>query len=141
MRILKQETNTTADTIITVFQTEYNYIANTVVAYEVNGSTITSSTVTELGGNFIEINPAPSGKLIVTYEYENAEVVDVNSIIPGLAPWDSTKVLKLINLIKLMQDNIEELQLALGARVAKQEFNSWSAVIQQDIENLKSIVG
>ena len=40
-----------------------------------------------------------------------------------------------------MQTNIETLEVALGNRVAKQEFNSWSAEIEKSINDIKSLIG
>lgn len=140
MKIFTQEKNTTADGSITLFATTNNYVADSVSVLMIENETVTSPAFNELGANFIEMVVPPTGLLVFTYQYEDADIVDVNTIVPGLAPWDSTKILKLINLIKLMQTNIETLEVALGNRVAKQEFNSWSAEIEKSIDDLKSLV-
>ena len=141
MKIFTQEKNTTADGRITLFATTNNYVADSVSVLMIENETVTSPAFNELGANFIEMVVPPTGLLVFTYQYEDADIVDVNTIVPGLAPWDSTKVLRLINLIKLMQTNIETLEVALGNRVAKQEFNSWSAEIEKSINDIKSLIG
>jgi hypothetical protein len=141
MKIFTQEKNTTADGSITLFATTNNYVADSVSVLMIENETVTSPAFNELGANFIEMVAPPTGLLVFTYQYEDADIVNVNTIVPGLSPWDSTKILRLINLIKLMQTNIETLEVALGNRVAKQEFNSWSAEIQKSIDELKLLLG
>ena len=79
------------------------------------------------------------GTLLFTYEYENPDIVNVNSIVPGLAPWDSTKVLKLITIVTSMQETLNTMETALGNRVSKQEFNSWSAEIELSLTELRTL--
>ena len=141
MKTLVQEKNTTADGVITLFATNNNYIAGSVSVLWLDEGIVRCPDFNELGANFIEIvSLVPiTGTLLFTYEYENPDIVNVNSIVPGLAPWDSTKVLKLITIVTSMQETLNTMETALGNRVSKQEFNSWSAEIELSLTELRTL--
>ena len=74
------------------------------------------------------------------YEYDNPDIVDVNTIIPGLAPWDSKKVLKLIEAIQDIQISTARMEAYLIDRVSKTEFNAWSCSIETKIQELQRLI-
>ncbi len=141
MRSLTKEINTNADGTIELFSVVHNYVADTVTVIEVLPDNTTKYLdVIELGNNFIQLTPAPNGKLVVMYEYDNPDIVDVNTIIPGLAPWDSKKVLKLIEAIQDIQISTARMEAYLIDRVSKTEFNAWSCSIETKIQELQRLI-
>lgn len=142
MKTLVKEINTTANGTTELFSVENNYIEDSVLVTVVDVDNVVKLVdAIELGNNFIQITPAPTGKLIILYEYDNPSVVDVDTIIPGLKPWDSTKILKLITAIQDIQTSVLAIEGYLKQRVSKQEFNSWSYAIETKIKELQALIG
>ena len=141
MKTLVKEINTSADGVIELFSVVNNYIANSVIIFEIQpDNTAKYITPIELGNNFIQITPAPAGTLVILYEWNNPNVVDVNSIIPGLAPWDSKKVIKLIEIVQTLQDSVNRMEEYLKERLSKTEFNAWSCNIETRLTDLQSLI-
>ena len=115
MRSLTKEINTNADGTIELFSVVHNYVADTVTVIEVLPDNTTKYLdVIELGNNFIQLTPAPNGKLVVMYEYDNPDIVDVNTII--------------------------RMEAYFIDRVSKTEFNAWSCSIETKIQELQRLI-
>lgn len=137
MIIVKKEINNNTDGSTELFELGSIPIEGSVVAIEM-GNQLTIPSVAELGGNFIQVTPAPSSPLLIFYENNSNELIDSSSIVSGLSPWDSRRIVNMMEIISNIQQTLEVIDKSLKNRLSKEEFNSWAAVMQEQIREVKS---
>ncbi len=102
------------------------------------GTTISGFEVIELGGNFVQITPAPTDPILFIYDIESADIVSADDIISDLSPWDSKRIIKLMTIVKELQDSMDKVETYLVERLTKEEFNSWAAVMEKRFNEIQS---
>ena len=137
MRIVKKEINNNSDGSTELFELNNVPSEGSIVAIEM-GQQLSICNVVGLGEKFIQITPAPSNPLLIFYETESEDLVVSSDIVSGLSPWDSRRVVSMMEIISNIQQTLEMVDTALKNRVSKEEFNSWAAVMQEQIREIKS---
>ncbi len=138
LRITRKEINNTSDGSIELFEISNEYVASSVLALELSGPSIVNRTVIELGGKFVQITPAPNNPILFIYDIDSEDIVNAEDIVSGLSPWDSKRVVTLMQLINELQGSVSLLEKYLLERLSKEEFNSWAAVMEKRFDEIQS---
>lgn len=116
-------TQTIADNVI--FETSGMYVTNSVIVkYIINGNEVDVVGVTEVGGNYIQLNTAPTvGTVLkIYYDIRTADTLDVD-ILQRLNALESK--------VKKQDQMLDLLTKALDNRVDKHTFRIWLKAMEQ----------
>ncbi len=136
MIITRKETKQ-SDGSMELYELANEYVTGSVLGLGM-GTTISGFEVIELGGNFVQITPAPTDPILFIYDIESADIVSADDIISDLSPWDSKRIIKLMTIVKELQDSMDKVETYLVERLTKEEFNSWAAVMEKRFNEIQS---
>lgn len=136
MIITRKETKQ-SDGSMELYELANEYVTGSVLGLGM-GTTISGFEVIELGGNFVQITPAPTDPILFIYDIESADIVSADDIISDLSPWDSKRIVKLMTIVKELQDSMDKVETYLVERLTKEEFNSWAAVMEKRFNEIQS---
>ncbi len=129
--------NSNPDGSTELFEAPEDYISGSMWVSEVDGTgNVQFREVSDVGGKFFQINPAPASG---TKLYCSCEIDEVSqSETDGLTPWEHSNLNKLLELAQEQQAAIGVMDSALGNRITKSDFNAWASIIEQQIKDLKA---
>lgn len=128
-----------ADGSTQLFQVPDEYIDGSLWVFEVvSGGSTALVEATDVGGGFYQLNPAPAAgsKLYLTYDV----AIPDSASDTGLVPWEHNSLNSLLDLAKAQDAALKAMEIALTSRVTRDDFNSWAAVLEQELRDIKSSI-
>jgi hypothetical protein len=120
-----------------LFEAPEEYIAGSLWVNEVDGTgSVQFRGVNDVGGKFFQLSPAPlaGSKLYCVAETEEVSQAATD----GLTPWEHANLNKLLEALQEQQLALGAMDNALKNRITRNDFNSWAAIVEQQVKDLKA---
>lgn len=140
MIISKKTTNTTPDGALTLFQLPHDYVAGSVIVFEkLTNTEVKGLDINELGGSYIETLsiPGDGSVLIILYDYNDESIELASTTLEGFKPWDSKRLIALIEQITILGQAVEAINKSLKNKVSKEELQTIFNPIYEEIKSIK----